>query len=321
MEAHKTNKKIPVLAIVMPCYDEDQVLPETIKQLSKVLDGLVQKKKISKESYILCVNDGSRDKTWELIKSLSIKNDLVRGLKLSRNFGHQNALLAGLSSVREKCDCAISVDADLQDDINVIEKFVDSYETGADIVYGVRQERKKDSFFKRTTAQFFYKLMRGLGVDIIYNHADYRLCSQRVLKKLDDFSEVNLFLRGIFPLLGFKSTIVYYSRNKRFAGESKYNLRKMLSFAFDGITSFSIKPLRIITVFGAIVFVASILAAVWVFIELILGRTIHGWASTVIPIYFIGGLQILSLGVIGEYIGKIYKEVKHRPRFIVEEEI
>jgi glycosyltransferase involved in cell wall biosynthesis len=313
--------KAPILAIVVPCFNEEAVLTRTILELTKVLDSLTKQQSISKESYILLVDDGSRDKTWATIKKAKTANPAIKGMKLARNFGHQQALVAGLSYSKCSSDISVTLDADLQDDPKIIGKFVEAFKSGNHVVYGVRKERKQDSFFKRCSAQFFYRLMKTLGVEIVYNHADYRLMSSVAISNLEQFSEVNLFLRGIVPLIGLPSTIVYYDRTKRLDGSSKYTLHKMISFAWDAITSFSIKPLRIITIVGFLIFIFSLAAGVWVLVELMKGNAIHGWASTVLPIYFIGGIQILSIGVIGEYLGKIYKEVKKRPRYIIEEEI
>ena len=313
--------KLPTLAIVVPCFNEEAVLRKTIAALSKTLDSLIKSHAISKQSYILFVDDGSRDKTWTVIEKAKATSTAIRGLKLARNFGHQQALIAGLFLAKESSDAAITLDADLQDDPKIIGKFVEAFKGGNQIVYGVRKERKQDSFFKRCSATFFYRLMKTLGVEIVYNHADYRLLSSLAIDHLTDFAEVNLFLRGIVPLIGLPSTIVYYDRAKRADGNSKYTLHKMISFAWDAITSFSIKPLRIITITGFLIFIFSLAAGAWVLVELIKGNVIHGWASTVLPIYFIGGIQILSIGVIGEYLGKIYQEVKKRPRYIIEKEI
>lgn len=304
--------------MVLPCFNEGEVLPETSKQLKEKVEDLIAKNKISKKSKIMFVDDGSKDNTWELIQNLADNDNLFAGVKLSRNKGHQNALLAGLMTAKEKADIVISMDADLQDDIGVIESMVDKNNEGYDVVYGVRSSRKKDSFFKRFTAQSFYKVMTFLGVDIVYNHADCRLMSKRALDGLEKFQEVNLFLRGIVPQIGYKSTVVYYERNKRFAGESKYPLKKMLSFAFDGITSFSIKPLRLILALGVFILMISILIMIYSLIVKIMGHTVDGWTFIVISIWFIGGLQMISIGVIGEYIGKIYNEAKRRPRYIIE---
>jgi len=304
---------------VVPCYNEEEVLGETSKRLFEKMQQLIDAKKIKKNSKIVFVDDGSHDKTYEIISALHEENDRFCGIKLSRNQGHQNALLAGLMTVKDKCDAAISLDADLQDDIDVIDEFVDKFNDGYDIVYGVRSSRKTDSAFKRGTAQFFYKLMLFLGVDVVYNHADYRLMSSRALEALADFKEVNLFLRGIVPLVGFKSTTVSYERHERFAGTSKYPFKKMLAFAVDGITSFSVKPIRMVFALGVIIFIVSIAVLIYSLIRWMCGMTVQGWTTTVISIWALGGLQLLSLGVVGEYIGKIYKEVKARPKFIIEE--
>ncbi len=310
-----------ILYVVIPCYNEEEVLNETSKQLKEKMTTLIKSKKIAKESKVLFVNDGSKDKTWDIIEKLTKEDKLFAGVKLSRNKGHQNALLAGLMTAKEHADMAISMDADLQDDINVIDLMLDKYEDGYEIVYGVRGSRKKDSFFKRFTAQSFYKIMKALGVDIIYNHADCRLMSKRALECLNEFKEVNLFLRGIVPQIGLKNTIVYYDRNPRFAGKSKYPLKKMLSFAFDGITSFSIKPLSLILTLGVLILFISIIIMIYSLVVKILGNTVPGWAFITISIWFIGGLQMISIGIIGEYIGKIYSETKHRPRYLIEETI
>ena len=315
------EKELPILSVVMPCYNEQEVLPKTAEVIQNKLQVLIGRGKIKKESFVLLVDDGSHDETWNLIRKLNQENKFFRGIKLAHNSGHQNALLAGLLYAKDHSDCTISIDADLQDDISVIDEFIDRYHDGADIVYGVRKERKTDSVFKRSTAHFFYKLLKVLGVDIIYNHADYRLASKRVLDCLEEFGEINLFLRGIFPLIGFHSEIVYYNRNERAAGESKYPFKKMVSFALDGITSFSIKPLRLITSVGFIIFVLAFICSIWAIAEYFTNHTLHGWVSTVLPIYFIGGIQLLSLGIIGEYIGKIYRETKKRPRFIIEQQL
>ena len=306
------------LYLVIPCYNEEEVLPETSKRLDQKLGALIGAGRISEQSRILLVNDGSKDGTWPIIERLHMENPRFSGLKLSRNRGHQNALLAGLMTAKDLADVTISMDADLQDDIDAIDRFLDQYEQGCGVVYGVRSSRKTDSFFKRNTALMFYKLMKVLGVDIVYNHADYRLMSRQALEALSEFREVNLFLRGMVPLVGFKSGTVEYERAERFAGESKYPLKKMLSFAFDGITSFSVKPIRMILALGAIIFAASVLALIYFLIVKLLGHAVAGWTTIVSSIWMIGGIQLLCLGVIGEYIGKIYKEVKQRPRFIIE---
>ncbi len=313
-----TTTKIPCLGIVVPCYNEEQVLPFTCEKLTTLVKELIQNGKILESSFITFVDDGSRDGTWQMIEKYAADNSFIRGVKLSRNFGHQGALLAGLNSFMNKADCIVSIDADLQDDILVINEMVDKYSQGYDIVYGVRKERKTDTFFKRTTALTFYKLMKWLGVEIIYNHADYRLASRRVLENLGTFNEVNLFLRGVFPLIGFPSTMVYYDRLERFAGESKYPLKKMMAFAFDGISSFSVKPLRMVSIIGILVFLASIVMALYSLYSYLFLGTVPGWTSITLPIYFISGIQILCIGIIGEYLGKVYKEVKARPRFIID---
>lgn len=304
------------LYIVIPCYNEEEVLHETAKRLSAKLNSL--NKKISKQSRIVFVNDGSKDRTWEIIKSLHKQNSIYSGINLSRNQGHQNALLAGLLTIKEYCDAAISMDADLQDDINAIDKMVDEFINGSDIVYGVRSKRKTDTSFKRFTAESFYKIMNLLGANTIYNHADYRLMSKRALNGLAEFKEVNLFLRGIVPMVGYRSSIVYYERGERFAGESKYPLKKMLAFAFEGITSLSTKPIRMITLLGGSIFAISIFMLLWSVIGYFKGTTIPGWSSTMVSIWTIGGLLLLSIGIVGEYVGKIYLETKSRPRYIIE---
>ncbi len=308
----------PTIALVIPCYNEEAVLPETIKRLTIILEDLVYNHKISSNSKILFIDDGSRDNTWGIIENNNKYNKYVHGLKLSKNAGHQNALLAGLNHAKTFSDCVISIDADLQDDLNAIYEFINKYKEGYDVVYGVRKSRSTDTFFKRSTAQGFYKLMNSMGVNVIYNHADYRLMSSKVLEHLAEFKEVNLFLRGLIPLIGYKSTEVYYDRNERFAGESKYPLKKMLAFAFDGITSFSVSPIRLITGIGFSMFMFSILMAVYILFNKFTGHTSSGWSSLMISIWFIGGIQLVALGLIGEYIGKIYKEVKARPKYIIE---
>lgn len=307
--------------LVIPCYNEQEVLPETSKRLSQKINSLILSNKISEKSRIMLVDDGSSDSTWQIISELCRSDILFQGLKLSRNKGHQNALLAGLITAKESADAVISLDADLQDDINAIDEMIEKYLGGCDIVYGVRSKRKKDTFFKRFTAEGYYKLLSIMGVDITYNHADYRLMSKRAIESLENFSEVNLFLRGIVPMIGFKSDIVYYERSERFAGESKYPLKKMLSFAFEGITSLSIKPIRMITSLGIIIFVISLLMLIYFLIRYFTGATVQGWTSIVVSVWAIGGLQLLAIGIIGEYIGKTYLEVKHRPKFIIDEYI
>ncbi|HNX62454.1 MAG TPA: glycosyltransferase family 2 protein [Candidatus Limiplasma sp.] len=306
------------LMVVIPCYNEEEVLPETSRRLTLKMKALIEKGACDETSRVLFVDDGSKDKTWELIRALHQENPLFEGLKLSRNRGHQNALLAGLMTARKHCDFCISMDADLQDDMDAMDRFINEYRDGCDIVYGVRNKRDTDTFFKRQTALAFYRMMKSLGVDITYNHADYRLMSRRALDALAGFREVNLFLRGLAPLVGFQSGYVYYDRNERFAGKSKYPFKKMLAFAIDGITSFSVKPLRLITTLGLVVFVISLLMLIYTLISFIVGHTVTGWTSTIASIWLIGGIQLLSLGVIGEYIGKIYNESKHRPRFIID---
>lgn len=305
------------LGIVVPCYNEEEVLRETAARLLALLGRLIERGTINVQSRIYFVDDGSKDATWSLIEGLCLESLHVSGIKLSRNRGHQNALLAGLLTAQG--DALISIDADLQDDISVIETMVERFHEGYEIVYGVRKERTVDTPFKRATAEGFYKVMRLMGVDIVYNHADYRLLSRRALEELRHFKEVNLFLRAMVPLLGFKTTQLYYDRAERFAGESKYPLKKMLSFAWDGITSFSVMPLRFITATGFVIFIATLLMSAWVLgVKLFSDEAVPGWASTVLPIYFIGGIQVLSIGIVGEYIGKIYLESKARPRFIIE---
>ena len=307
-----------ILYLVIPCYNEEEVLYETASQLLALTDSMIRENLISPDSRIAFVDDGSKDKTWQIIEELSERHVRVTGIKLAKNAGHQNALLAGMMTVRERADMIVSADADLQDDISIIRDFVIQYNNGNDVVYGVRSSRDTDSFFKGNTALLFYKMMRALGVDIVYNHADYRLMSRRAVDALSEFNEVNLFLRGLVPLVGFPSATVSYERKERFAGTSKYPLKKMLKFAFEGITSFSIKPIRLITGTGAMISFFSILAAVYALISKIAGVTVPGWTSLMLSIWFIGGVQLLSLGLIGEYVGKVYQEAKHRPRYIIE---
>ena len=315
------KKNEPILYIVVPCYNEEEVLEETTKQLKVKLENLIKEKEINSKSKVMYVNDGSKDRTWNIIKEISDKEKLFTGITLSRNRGHQNALLGGLMTAKKYADIIISMDADLQDDINAIDEMIKKYKEGNDIVYGVRSARKKDSFFKRVTAEGFYKFMKFLGVDCIYNHADYRLTSKRVLDEFENYKEVNLFLRGMFPLVGFKSDVVYYERNERFAGESKYPLKKMLNFAWDGITSFSVKPLRMICILGFVILFISIGIMIYSLIRHFTGNTVSGWTFLSISIWFIGGLQMISTGIIGEYIGKVYNETKARPRYIIEENL
>ena len=309
------------LYIVVPCYNEEEVLHETTKRLKEKLNKLIKNKKINKDSKVLYVNDGSKDNTWAIIEEINKNDKMFTGISLSRNRGHQNALVAGLLTAKEHADIIISMDADLQDDINAIDEMIEKNYNGCDIVYGVRNKREKDSWFKRTTAEGFYKFMKIMGVDVVFNHADYRLTSKRVLDNFADYHEVNLFLRGIFPLIGFKSDIVYYERNERFAGVSKYPLKKMLNFAWDGITSFSVKPIRMVLNIGIIMFAISILMLIYALIVKLLGNTVSGWTFIICSIWMIAGVQMLSLGIIGEYIGKIYSETKARPRFVIEKDL
>ena len=306
------------LMVVIPCYNEEEVLPETSRRLVDKMAALQQKGLITPDSRVLLVDDGSKDRTWQLISDLHKQNPLFEGVKLSRNRGHQNALLAGLMTAKGRCDISISMDADLQDDMDAMDRFIEKYNEGCDVVYGVRNKRETDTAFKRETALMFYRLMKGLGVDITYNHADYRLMSNRALEGLAQFEEVNQFLRGLAPLVGYQSDVVYYDRSERFAGESKYPFKKMLSFAIDGITSFSVKPLQLITNIGIVIFVVSLIMLLYSLVRWIAGHTVTGWTSTLASIWLIGGIQLLSLGVIGEYIGKIYNETKRRPRFIID---
>ncbi len=314
-ESMKTEK---TLYVVVPCYKEEAVLPETSKRLREKLHALMQAGKIAENSRVMFVNDGSKDRTWQIIEELHAGDRLFSGVNLSRNRGHQNALLAGLNTAMQYADMIISMDADLQDDINAMDAMIDAYHNGYDIVYGVRSSRRKDSFFKRFTAEGYYHLLQMMGVDIVFNHADYRLMSRRAVEGLAQFGETNVFLRGIVPQIGYPSTTVEYARAERFAGESKYPLKKMLAFAFDGITSFSLKPMRLILMLGAVIFALSLLMLIWTLVDWLLGKTVSGWASLMCSIWMIGGIQLLSLGVIGEYIGKIYAESKKRPRYIIE---
>lgn len=307
-----------ILYLVIPCYNEEAVIEHTVEELTPILEDLRQKAKIAFESRILLVDDGSRDATWEKIEALHQVNPFVCGLKLAHNRGHQNALMAGLMEARRYCDCAVSMDADLQDDIHALEEFIDKFNEGTDIVYGVRNKRDSDTFFKRTTALGFYKVMRLLGVETVYNHADYRLMSRRALDALSEYKEVNLFLRGIVPLIGYSTDYVYYDRSERYAGESKYPLRKMLSFAMDGITSFSVRPLRMISVAGILIGCLSVLGLLYALISKLCGVAVSGWTAIVCSIWLLGGIQLFCTGVVGEYIGKIYSEVKARPRYRIE---
>ncbi len=312
-------RKQPILYIVIPCYNEEKVLPITSGMFLEKINTLAAAGKISPESRVLFVNDGSKDNTWNIITELAAKDEHYIGISQSRNRGHQNAVLAGLMEAKDKCDITISIDCDGQDDINAMDEMVDAYRDGCEVVYGVRSRRDTDTFFKRFTAEGFYHLMNFLGADIVFNHADYRLISSRALQEFANFKEVNIFLRGMVPLVGFKSTSVYYERHERLAGESHYPLKKMLALAFDGITSLSVKPIRFITGLGLIFSVLSFVGVLWAVIASILGRTVVGWASTMCIVCFMGGIQLLCLGVIGEYIGKIYLETKARPRYIISE--
>ena len=309
----------PILWMVIPCYNEEQVLPMTAPLFLNKLNALIGKGRISKNSRILFVNDGSRDKTWQIICDLAKQDEHYIGICQSRNRGHQNAVLAGLMEAKDQCDITISIDCDGQDDVNAMDQMIEEYWNGCEVVYGVRSKRETDSWFKRTTAEGFYKLMNALGAEVVFNHADYRLVSSRVLQHFADYGEVNIFLRGMFPLVGFKSASVYYERSERLAGESKYPLKKMLALAFNGITSLSVKPITLITGFGVIVSLVGLLIAIWAIVEAILGNTVAGWASTICVVCLLGGIQLISLGIIGQYIGKTYMETKHRPRYIISE--
>ena len=313
------NRTQPILYIVIPCYNEQEVLPITAPLFLQKISDLSAAGKISPDSRILFVNDGSKDKTWEIIHTLAAADEHYLGISQSRNRGHQNAVLAGLMEAKSRCDITISIDCDGQDDINAMDGMVDAYREGCDVVYGVRSKRDTDTFFKRFTAESFYKLLNAMGAEVVYNHADYRLLSSRALEEFAKFKEVNLFLRGMVPLVGFKSTCVTYERHERIAGESHYPLSKMLSLAFDGITSLSIKPIRFITGFGVFVALVSFIGVIWAIVEALLGATVSGWASMTSIICFVSGVQLICLGMIGEYIGKIYMETKHRPRYIISE--
>ena len=308
-----------ILYIVVPCYNEEEVLFETARRLGEKMDALLEAGKIAPESKVLFVNDGSRDRTWELICQLHEKDPRFSGVDLARNRGHQNALLAGLMTAKDRCDVSISMDADLQDDIDAVDAMLEKFRDGADIVYGVRSARKTDTWFKRTTAEGFYKVMDKLGAETVFNHADYRLMSRRALEGLAEFGEVNLFLRGMVPMIGYQTAVVEYERGERFAGESKYPLKKMVAFAVEGITSLSTKPLRMVTALGFVVFFVSIVMLIYSLIRWATGATILGWASMICSVWAIGGLILLSLGIIGEYIGKIYLETKARPRYIIRQ--
>ena len=311
--------KTPILYIVIPCYNEEKVLPITSTMFLDKITELVKLNKISDDSRIMFVNDGSKDKTWEIICDLANKDKHYIGISQSRNRGHQNAVLAGLMEAKDQCDITISIDCDGQDDINAMNKMVDEYLNGCEVVYGVRSKRDTDTFFKRFTAESFYHLMNWMGAEVVFNHADYRLISSRVLQEFANFKEVNIFLRGMIPLVGFKSTSVYYERHERIAGESHYPLKKMLALAFEGITSLSVKPIRMITGLGLLVTIISFLLIIWAVVGKIQGSTVSGWSSMISIVCFLGGVQLLSLGVIGEYIGKIYMETKARPRYIISE--
>ena len=310
-----------ILYVVVPCCNEEAVLEETTKQLATKLVQLIEEGKISSKSKVMYVNDGSKDKTWEMIKNIKENETLFTGISLSRNRGHQNALLAGLMTAKNYADVIISMDADLQDDINVMDEMLDKYHDGCDIVYGVRSSRKKDSLLKKSTAEGFYKFMQKMGVDIVYNHADYRLSSKKVLEELSKFKEVNLFLRGIFPLIGYRSDIVYYERKERFAGETKYPLKKMLNFAWDGITSFSVKPIRLVLNLGIVMLSVSVIVLIYFIIAKVMNQNISDIVLLLTSLWLFTGIQLIALGVVGEYIGKIYSEVKARPRFIISENL
>ncbi len=312
-------KEKPILYIVIPCYNEEEVLPITAPEFSAKIEELIQLEKISTESKVLFVDDGSKDDTWKLIQKFSRENQVFRGIRQSRNRGHQNAVLAGLMEAKELADITISIDCDGQDDINAMNQMVEEYLNGCEVVYGVRSKRDTDTFFKRFTAEGFYKLLNWMGAEVVFNHADYRLVSSKVLHAFQEYKEVNIFLRGMFPLVGFKSTSVYYERHERIAGESHYPLKKMLALAFDGITSLSVKPIRIITGLGTLTSILSLIGVIWAVVRALLGYTVAGWASIVSIVCFMGGIQLICLGVIGEYIGKIYMETKARPRYIISE--
>lgn len=310
-----------ILYVVLPCYNEEEVLYETASRLNDKIDSLIEFERISSASKIVFVDDGSKDKTWAMIKELTEQNQLFGGIKLSRNRGHQNALLAGLMTAKEHADFVISMDADLQDDINAIDGMIDAYGRGAEIVYGVRSSRQTDTFLKRNTALAFYKLMKRMGVDTVYNHADYRLMSKKALESLSEFKEVNLFLRGLVPLIGYQTAVVEYERSERFAGESKYPLSKMLNFAIDGITSLSVKLIRFISILGVLVLFLSVAIFIYTLVKWLKGATVPGWTFIMLSIWFLGGCQIIAIGIIGEYVGKNYIETKARPRYIIEKKI
>lgn len=311
----------PSIGIVLPCYNEELVIGETSHQINTILEDLIKRNIICTTSFAVFVDDGSKDKTWDLIQEKTLKLKCIKGLKLAGNVGHQNALLAGLMTYKDEADALISIDADLQDDVQVIEEMIIKFSSGTDVVYGVRKERETDSFFKRNTALLFYNIMRKMKVNIVHNHADYRLCSKRVLNALANFGEVNLFLRGIIPAIGFSSDIVYYDRLQRFAGESKYPFRKMAAFAWNGITSFSNYPLKLVTIIGFIIFFACIIMSGYALFSIFTQNLVPGWLSTVLPMYFLGGVQLFCFGILGEYIGKIYLEVKKRPRYFIDKKI
>lgn len=313
-----TERKHPVLYLAIPCYNEEEALPVTAEKLLEKFGHLTERGSISEKSRIVFIDDGSKDGTWQVIAKLHEQDPVFRGIRLSRNCGHQRALLAGLMTLRNECDAVISMDADLQDDINAIDGMVEQYCDGCEIVYGVRKDRATDTAFKRSTAQGYYKVMRAMGVDMVYNHADYRLMSRRALEELSGYEEVNLFLRGMVPMLGFRTGEVYYSRAARMQGESKYPLRKMLAFAFEGITSLSVKPIRMITFLGFFIFLVTLGMLLYVLIRHFLGYTVVGWTFLAVSVWGIGGLQLLGIGIVGEYIGKIYLETKHRPRYHIE---
>ena len=317
----KNDRKQKILYLVIPCYNEEEVLRITTDALTKKMNKLIKDKKISKDSKVLYVNDGSKDNTWKLIEEIHNENNMFCGVKLSRNRGHQNALLAGLMTAKKYADITISMDADLQDDINVIDSMLEEYEKGSEIVYGVRSSRKKDSFFKKFTAEGFYKFMKLMGVEIVFNHADCRLMSKLALEGLEQFEEVNLFLRGIVPQIGYQTSVAYYERNERAAGKSKYPLKKMLKFAMEGITSFSVKPLKMITSIGFLMSIFSFIVLMYALVVKIMGNAVSGWTFIIVSIWMVAGIQMLSLGIIGEYIGKIYNETKKRPKYIIEKEL
>lgn len=315
------NMKTPILYIVIPCYNEEEALPITATRLVELTDDMMNRSIIDRESRIVLVDDGSKDKTWEVIASLHKQDSRFEGVKLAHNAGHMNALWAGMTLSADRCDCVITIDADLQDDVNAMYGFLEAYQNGADVVSGVRSSRKTDTAFKRNTAQMFYRLMGKLGVEMVYNHADYRLLSQRALQALLTFGEVNMFLRGMVPMLGFKTEKVYYERSERVAGESKYPLKKMIAFALEGITSLSNKPIRYVLLLGAVCALLGVAMGIYVIVSLVKGHTVAGWASIMMSLWLLGGLQLMALGVVGEYVGKIYMETKRRPKFILEEHL